>query len=73
MHLVNKIEWAGSIFGIIGALFVALNLGIAFIGYCFFFLGAVCYIIVAVVKQNAPLLWLNLAFAITNIIGLGRH
>lgn len=69
----KRMEWIAAICGIIGAMLVALNIGAATIGYCFFLVGAVSYLIVAFSIRNVPLFYLNLVFAITNIIGLVRH
>ncbi len=69
----NTLEWLACIAGVTGALFVALNIGLAPLGYKFFLAGAIGYCIVAFVKNNNPLLLLNLVFAATNIIGLVRH
>ena len=70
---LKLLEWASAASGIIGAMLVALNVGVAVIGYCFFLAGAVGYLTVAFAIGNHPLFWLNLVFMVTNIIGLARH
>lgn len=69
----KTLEWIACLCGIIGALLVALNIGMAHLGYQFFLAGALGYCIVAFLVNNNPLLLLNLVFAATNIIGLVRH
>lgn len=70
---MKTLEWSACIAGVIGALLVASNIGLAVLGYKFFLAGAVGYCFVAFIKDNNPLLLLNLVFAATNIIGLVRH
>lgn len=73
MQRIKIVEWIGCIFGVIGAVIVASNLGINVLGYTFFLVGATSYMLVAFVHENRPLLLLNLVFAATNVLGLIRY
>jgi hypothetical protein len=73
MSTIRTVEWAACFCGIGGALLVAMNIGMATVGYSFFLAGALGYMIVGFCIRNSPLFFLNLVFAITNVIGLARH
>lgn len=64
------IGWAGTVFGILGALFVACNMGVADIGYCFFTVGSIFCLIDSIKKQDNANIILWLVFLIINLFGL---
>lgn len=63
-------EWAGTVFGMLGSILVALNNGYQDVGYIFFLIGAVCWLCASIGrKDNAGIIqWLF--FTIINIVGL---
>jgi len=67
------IDLIGTIFGIIGALIVSFNLGINMVGYIFFWISSLLYIIYAKRTNQKNLLVLNVFFLIINTIGIFRY
>jgi uncharacterized protein with PQ loop repeat len=65
--MINKISWLGTIASIVGAFVVASKL--FFIGYCFFMVGSVSWLIVGIVRKDKSLIVLNGTFFIANILG----
>ena len=65
--MITKISWLGTIASIIGAFIVASKL--FFIGYCFFMVGSVSWLIVGIVRKDKSLIVLNGTFFIANILG----
>ena len=65
--MINKISWLGTIASIIGAFVVASQL--FFVGYCFFIVGSVSWLIVGIVRKDKSLIVLNGTFFIANILG----
>ena len=65
--MINKISWLGTVASIIGAFVVASKL--FFIGYCFFMIGSVSWLIVGIVRKDKSLIVLNGTFFIANILG----
>ena len=65
--MINKISWLGTVASIIGAFVVASKL--FFIGYCFFMVGSVSWLIVGIVRKDKSLIVLNGTFFIANILG----
>lgn len=64
------IGWIGTVFGILGALFVASNTGVADIGYCFFTVGSCFCLTDAIKKRDSANVILWLVFLIINLFGL---
>jgi uncharacterized protein with PQ loop repeat len=65
--MINKISWLGTIASIVGAFVVASKL--FFVGYCFFMVGSVSWLIVGIVRKDKSLIVLNGTFFIANILG----
>ena len=65
------IAWLGTVSSVIGAFLVAF--GIMSIGYVFFAVGALSWLIVAVLRRDMALFSLNAIFFCANIIGLYRN
>lgn len=62
--------WAGTVFGILGAVFVAVNMGLNDIGYIFFTIGSVFSLASSVQKKQNDAIILWGVFLFINIIGL---
>ena len=69
----NKIfEWAGVITAILYSLFVALNIGIEFFGFCLLLLSAILIGIWAYKLKHNGILFLQFFYAGAGIIGMYR-
>ena len=62
--------WAGTVFGILGAVFVAVNMGLNDIGYIFFTIGSVFSLASSIQKKQNDAIILWGVFLFINIIGL---
>lgn len=73
MSRTNKvIEWAGSVFGLIGAGLLALNLSISGYGFVAFLISNACWIVWGVKNRAFGLLTMQAGFTLTSIIGIYR-
>ena len=68
-----KVETIGTLFGVIGAILVAFNIGYNKLGYFFFLISSVCYIFFGLRINSKEMVTLNATFSIINIIGLFRY
>ena len=66
--MINKISWVGTLSSIIGAFIVASQL--FFLGYCFFIIGSLSWLIVGYYRKDKSLMVLNGTFFLANILGL---
>ena len=66
--ITKIISWTGTIASIIGAFLVSSK--IFLLGYCFFTVGSLLWLIIAIKNRDFPLGILNLTFFIANCIGL---
>jgi len=66
--MINKISWLGTLSSIIGAFIVASQL--FFLGYCFFIIGSLSWLIVGFSRKDKSLVVLNGTFFLANILGL---
>jgi len=66
---MKHFDTIGTIFGILGAVVIALNIGHNFMGYLFFTISTIFYIAWSY-NINKNILILNSVFFIINIIGL---
>jgi len=66
----KMIGWAGTVFGILGAVFVAVNMGLNDIGYIFFTIGSVFSLASSIQKKQNDAIILWGVFLFINIIGL---
>jgi hypothetical protein len=66
--MINKISWIGTFSSIIGAFIVASQL--FFLGYCFFIIGSLSWLIVGFSRKDKSLITLNGTFFLANILGL---
>jgi nicotinamide riboside transporter PnuC len=63
------LEWAGSILGVLGALILALNSRISGWGFALFLASNICWIAFAVDRGLSGLLFMQLVFTLTSLIG----
>ena len=69
----NKIfEWAGVITAILYSLFVALNIGIEFLGFCLLLLSSILIGIWAYRGNHRGILFLQFFYALAGTIGMVR-
>lgn len=66
--MINKISWIGTLSSIIGAFIVASQL--FFLGYCFFIIGSLSWLMVGYYRKDKSLIVLNGTFFLANILGL---
>jgi uncharacterized membrane protein len=66
--MINKISWLGTLSSIIGAFIVASQL--FFLGYCFFIIGSLSWLVVGYYRKDKSLIVLNGTFFLANILGL---
>jgi len=65
-----KSDFIGTIFGIIGALIIALNIGYNLLGFVFFIISNIFYIRFGLSIKNYNIVILNLVFFLINLIGI---
>ena len=65
------LAWFGTLASVAGSFLVAF--GVVFIGYCFFAFGAMAWLMVAAMRKDKALFFLNAVFFCANIIGLARN
>jgi len=70
--MIQVLEWVGSICGIAGAALIASNIRLSPWGWWLFFFSSVSLSLYAAVAGAWGILLLNLAFVITNLLGLAR-
>jgi hypothetical protein len=68
-----KNDFLGSITSIIGALIIASNLGINFVGFFLFFISNLFWIKFSFEEKNKHIFIMNLVFAVINIIGMYNY
>lgn len=68
----TSLDWVGALSGIIGALIIASNIGINWIGYIIFLVSSLCYSYLGWKVNRKGLMVMNLFFIVINIIGLIR-
>jgi hypothetical protein len=66
--MISKISWIGTFSSIIGAFIVASQL--FFLGYCFFIIGSLSWLLVGYYRKDKSLITLNGTFFLANILGL---
>ena len=72
--MADTISWVATIATIIAASMTAANLGSRVTGYGFgvFMIGALCWIAVGVLTNQAALLWTNVVLTLLDIFGIWR-
>jgi hypothetical protein len=72
-QILEGMKWTGTAAGIIGAIIIALNLGLNEYGYGLFLVSSVLWTTVAIVQREASLALLQVTFTVINVIGLFRY
>ena len=67
---MKKLSWFGTLTSIAGSFLMAF--GFMLVGYIFFSLGSISWLIVAIARKDKSLGFLNATFFVANIIGLVR-
>jgi uncharacterized protein with PQ loop repeat len=65
---MKTVSWIGTIASIIGSFTLAFKFALA--GYILFVIGSVSWLYVGIVRRESPLIMLNGAFLLANLIGL---
>ncbi len=68
--MMKPLSWIGTGASVIGSFVVAWQ--IFLVGYCFFLLGSVSWLIVACSRRDKSLALLNGTFVVANLIGLWK-
>ena len=64
---MKNVSWLGTVASIIGSFTVAFQFFL--LGYSLFLIGSISWLIVGVSKRDKPLVVLNSAFMVANMIG----
>ncbi|MDC0342764.1 hypothetical protein OAN10_00815 [Alphaproteobacteria bacterium] len=70
MYLIKFLEWAGVITAILYSLFVALNIGLEFLGFSLLFISALLIGMWAYKLKYKGILLLQVFYATAGIIGM---
>lgn len=65
---MKTLSWIGTAASIAGSYIVAMQ--IFLLGYCFFIVGSVSWLLVGAVRKDRALIVLNAAFLFANILGV---
>lgn len=68
----GKLAWFACITGTMGAMLLALNIGISPLGYIFFTLSSLSLLAVAVAGDYPALFYMQTVFTIINLVGIVR-
>jgi hypothetical protein len=70
--LLAAAKWVGTIAGIIGAVLIALNIGMVGYGFLLFLISSILWAAAAAVQRESSLLVLQGAFTVINMLGIVR-
>jgi hypothetical protein len=70
--MLQRIEWLGTLSGIIGACLLASNTAASPWGYPLFAVSAVCWTWAGALRKSRPMLFLNGFYIIVNLVGILR-
>lgn len=70
--LLTPAKWIGTAAGVLGAIFIALNIGLVAWGFALFLVSAVFWTWVAWVQRETSLVILQSAFLVIDAMGLYR-
>ena len=70
--MLTALQWLGSVTGIVGALWLSLNLRSSRWGWAMFLVSSISWTIVGIVMSNAPLAIMQAVFTAINILGFER-
>jgi hypothetical protein len=62
----------GSFFGIVGAILISINIPESKYGFVILLFSAIFWIIESIKEKLTPLLWMNIVFFMTDMIGIYR-
>ena len=65
-------KWFGTVFGVAGAIMIALNLGVVAYGFALFLVSSVLCGTVALIQREPSLAVPQSVFTVVNILGLWR-
>lgn len=66
----NNLSLIGSATGIAGALLIALNIGMFFLGYILFLTSSIAWVTYAAQTKQKNLLTMNVVFGLINLVGV---
>ena len=71
-HALSAAKWLGTAAGVIGAVLIALNLGLVVFGFALFLVSSVLWATVGWAQRETSLVVLQGAFTAINVIGIWR-
>lgn len=72
IHDIRGHEALAALFGVMGALLLALKIEVSGLGFLLFTLSSVLWTMIAYKMYNMPLMWMNVVFTACNILGVYR-
>ena len=69
-HELTSLKWIATLFGVVGAILVALNNGHQFLGFVFFTISSSSWVYLGAKMKENSLVLLNIVFTVIDIIGL---
>lgn len=72
MELLNVLEWSGAVLGVIGSALLALNRRYSGYGFVFFLASNVAWFAFGTITGTWGLVWMQIGFTVTSLIGLYR-
>ena len=73
MNLELKYDFWGTVFGILGAILLSLNIGLNWIAFILFLINSILYIIYGKQSNNKNIITLNVVYFILNLIGIYNY
>jgi len=70
--LTRVLKWTGTVAGIVGAVMVALNIGISGYGFLLFLYSSITWTVAGVLIAEPSMVLLQGAFVVINILGIYR-
>jgi len=71
--VILKYDFWGTIFGILGAILLSLNVGLNWIAFILFLINSILYIIYGKQSNNKNIITLNVVYFILNLIGIYNY
>lgn len=65
-------KWIGTAAGVIGAVVIAINLGLVVHGFMLFLVSSILWSVISWVQREASLFVLQATFTVINVIGIYR-
>jgi len=73
VNLELKYDFWGTVFGILGAILLSLNIGLNWIAFILFLINSILYIIYGKQSNNKNIMTLNVVYFILNLIGIYNY